>query len=351
MNQLLSRKKFREEVFKRDKYTCVFCDSSAKDAHHILERRLFPDGGYYIDNGASVCRQHHLECEQTLISVEDVRAACGIKNAVLPPHLYRDCVYDKWGNIILDSYRRLPGELFEDESVKKILREGKVLSHFTDVIKYPRTFHVPFSPGVNKDDRTLDCWVSFMGKRVIVTEKLDGENTSLYTNKFHARSVDSSDHPSRTWIKMFHASICGDIPYGLRVCGENLYAKHSIHYPDLKTYFYGFSVWEGLKCLSWEESVEWMELLGITPVPVLYDGPFDEKILKKIYPRLSKGREAEGWVMRVADEFSYREFKHSIAKFVRANHVNSDAHWRHGAPIIPNGLSNGINPFSLIGSN
>src|SRR3546814_5336655 len=67
---LLTRTAFREGVFARDENRCVFCPLPAEDAHHIIERRLWPDGGYYLDNGASVCRDHHIRCETTEISVE-----------------------------------------------------------------------------------------------------------------------------------------------------------------------------------------------------------------------------------------------------------------------------------------
>jgi hypothetical protein len=122
--KLLTRDDFREGVFKRDKYKCVFCDQPAQDAHHILERRLWTNGGYFLDNGASVCGEHHIKCETTEISVEDVRLACGITQAVIPEHLYDDQVYDKWGNPVMPNGTRLQGELFFDESVQKILGQG-----------------------------------------------------------------------------------------------------------------------------------------------------------------------------------------------------------------------------------
>lgn len=87
---LLTRDEFREGVFARDNHRCVFCGAPAVDAHHILERRLFSGeqlGGYFLSNGASVCETHHLECEMTLISVEQVREACGITKWTIPDHL------------------------------------------------------------------------------------------------------------------------------------------------------------------------------------------------------------------------------------------------------------------------
>ena len=82
--KLLTRDEFRNSVFKRDGDKCVICKNPAADAHHIMERRLFDDGGYYLDNGASVCPECHLQCEMTLISPQQLREAIGIKSVVLP---------------------------------------------------------------------------------------------------------------------------------------------------------------------------------------------------------------------------------------------------------------------------
>jgi len=46
--ELLTRDQFREAVFARDKGRCVICGAEGKDAHHIMERSLFDDGGYYL---------------------------------------------------------------------------------------------------------------------------------------------------------------------------------------------------------------------------------------------------------------------------------------------------------------
>src|SRR5690242_12675496 len=105
--ELLTRDEFREGVFARDKNQCVHCGAPAKDAHHIIERRLWPDGGYYLDNGASLCGDCHLLAEQTLLSCDQIRKEAGIEIILLPPHLYDDFEYDKWGNIVLPNGRRL----------------------------------------------------------------------------------------------------------------------------------------------------------------------------------------------------------------------------------------------------
>lgn len=336
--KLLTRDEFREGVFARDNYRCVFCPRPAVDAHHILERRLWSDGGYYLENGASVCEEHHLDCEKTIASVEDIRARAGITKKVVPEHLYDDHIYDKWGNPVLEDGRRGRGELFYDESVQKILRLGGVLDLFTSYVKYPRTNHLPWSPGVTDDDRMLRDVSNFEGKRVIVSKKMDGENTSMYSDHIHARSIDSRGGEDRAWVKQFWSQICYEIPDGWRICGENLWAEHSIHYDDLKSYFYGFSMWDDRNnCLSWDDMIEYFGLLNITSVPVLYDGIWDESVLRDIEKNLSWDKD-EGYTVRLAASYPYSQFKTSIAKYVRKGHVQTTKHWRQGRAFTPNQL-------------
>src|SRR5215831_10269753 len=121
MEGLLSRDEFRNGVLRRDGHRCVICGAPAVDAHHIIERRLFGDGGYYLDNGASVCREHHLKAESTQLSCDEIREAAGIRTVVLPQHFYPDQPVDKWGNPILPDGRRLRGELFDDPNVQKVI--------------------------------------------------------------------------------------------------------------------------------------------------------------------------------------------------------------------------------------
>jgi hypothetical protein len=335
----LTRDEFRNGVFKRDNHKCVFCGEPAKDAHHILERRLWGDsGGYFLANGASVCEKHHLDCEMTIISCEEIREKCGITETLIPEHFYDEYRYDKWGNIILNDSRRVKGELFNDESVQKILKAGDVLSHFIKYVKYPRTMHLPWSQSVNKDDRILENVSNFIGKDVVVTIKMDGENTSLYNDYIHARSIDGNSHPSRDWVKNFWNSIRYEIPDEWRICGENLYAQHSITYNDLESYFMMFSIWNDKNiCLSWKDTKEWAELLDVKTVHVLYEGIFDEKIIKGLWDA-SKWETMEGYVIRLASEYHYSAFNKSIAKFVRKNHVQTCKHNWQTQPVIPNKL-------------
>ena len=102
----------------------------------------------------------------------------------------------------------------------------------------------------------------------------------------------------------------------------------------------GFSVWNDRNiCLSWDETQEWFELIGIQSVPVLYDGIYDEKIIVNLWKQLNPLHN-EGYVVRVADEIAYSDFRRKVAKFVRKGHVQTQKHWLFGQPIKPNKLKN-----------
>jgi hypothetical protein len=337
-NKLLTRDAYREAVFARDEHHCVICDDPAIDAHHIIERKLWIDGGYYLDNGASVCEGCHLKAESTEISCDTLRARCGIEHVHLPDHFCPDEVVDKWGNPILPNGQRLRGELFDEESVQKVL--APVLNLFTSRVKYPRTYHLPWSPGATTDDRTLDDPDAvFGGAEIVVTEKMDGECTTMYRDYLHARGIDYAPHRSRDYVKALHGRIASDIPDGWRLCGENLFAVHSIAYESLPASFLLFSIWnERNECLPWDETVLWATLLGLHVVPMLHRGPWDKKALMRALDGSAKsqlGGDREGYVVRLAESFHYRAFRRSVAKYVRKGHVQTDDHWAHRA-VVPN---------------
>ncbi|WP_436777830.1 RNA ligase family protein [Yinghuangia sp. YIM S09857] len=201
-------------------------------------------------------------------------------------------------------------------------------------VHYPRTAHLPWSPGAAADDVRSGDVSGLVGREVVVTEKLDGENTTLYADGMHARSLDSGHHPSRAWIKGLHGRVGPGIPDGWRVCGENLYARHSIAYDDLESWFYGFSVWAGDECLDWDRTARFLARLGVPAPPVLWRGVFDERALRAL--RLDLTRQ-EGYVVRTVEGFPREEFGARVAKWVRPRHVQTDTHWMYAA-VVENGL-------------
>lgn len=349
---LLDRDTFRRSVFDRDRNRCVVCGKTGPrlDAHHVMERRLFTaphqTGGYFLDNGATLCDDGtlascHLRAEATLLSCDEIRDAAGIRDVILPDHLYADQPFTKWGDPIMPNGLRMRGELFGDESVRKVLAAGDVLRLYTNRVKYPRTYHLPASPKVKAgdigDDKVMPDYSGFYRpdgspRRVVATVKMDGAQCTMYRDYLHGRTVDFKSDQTWHWLQNYHARFAFEIPEDWRLCAENLWLAHAIQYQNLPLYVAAFGLWDDRNvCLGWDAFVEWCDLFGAVLIdsgvpqglprtPVLYDGPFDPKMLDDLYPQAFGGDPCEGYVLRVADEFPYREFRHRVGKFVRADH-------------------------------
>ena len=210
-----------------------------------------------------------------------------------------------------------------------------------DKVKYPHTLHFPWSPGLQNDDRVITD-NQMAGKTVIISEKMDGENTTMYCDAIHARSREAmASHPSRGYVKALHGSIAHLIPPGFRVCGENLFAKHSIHYKGmnaLASYFQVFSIWDkDNNCLRWDETRIICNTLGLKTVPVKFIGVYSEEFLKRFYlPWMIDS--VEGYVVRVAECFPQSKFENYVAKYVRKGHVQTSEHWLN-EPMVRNELA------------
>lgn len=209
--------------------------------------------------------------------------------------------------------------------------------------KHPRIPHLPWSEGFvangPKADLKLSSIANFKKQHVVVTIKMDGMNTSMYTEWIHARSTEFlMRHESTHLVKTLWQSVRHDIPDGWRVCGENLHAKHSIHYKSLPSFFLVHSVWDDRgKCLPWCETEEWAELLGFPTVPVIYCGMFDYNIVRHMHMDEYNGDKCEGFVIRHAGSFERVGAHLCMAKFVRRGHVQTDEHWLN-QPVVFNEL-------------
>jgi hypothetical protein len=344
MSTLLTREEFKQQVFFRDKNRCIICKLPAVDAHHIIDRSLFSeDCGYYLDNGVSLCAEHHLQAEQTIISCKTLRAKAGITNIILPEHFDTEEEWDHWGNILLHSGARLRGELFFQENVQRALKEGGMLTSFMPYVKYPRTYHLPTSPNLQNDDRQHKNVDELIKLPLIASIKIDGENCTFYSDYIHARSIDSKHHASRAWVKALHGQIKHEIPEGYRICGENIFAKHSIHYQHLKDYFYVFSIWnERNEALSWADTEEYCEILGLHTVPVFFRGETTLDEIHNEYLRycLYSPDPVEGYVIRHQGSIPYHMFKTLTAKYVRKGHVQTSEFWM-SQPVVSNILEKG----------
>lgn len=199
-------------------------------------------------------------------------------------------------------------------------------------MKYPRSFHWPESLSIHSDDRVHQNPDFFVGKEVIITEKLDGSNTLLHNGEVYGRATGLPSRDGwRALVWTHHAwKTLGDVDN--YVFGEDISAKHSLNYEVNQAETYSiFNIYDGSKWLSWDEILIYASAKNFRTVPLLYRGTFDsaKDITKWFNINLKEpsqyGVEREGFVMRLADEFT--DFSMSLTKFVRPNHVATDQHW------------------------
>lgn len=198
---------------------------------------------------------------------------------------------------------------------------------------------MPLSPGKGKDDLILPDLNHFRERQVVLTEKMDGENTTFTREGVYARSLNSRHHESRSWVKDLWGRIRFDIPEGWRICGENLYAQHSIAYDKLPSYFLVFAIFnESNYSLSWLDVCTFASLLGLNTVPEISRPTFFDENEVYSQARTVVQQGGEGLVIRFLRGYHFVSYYWSQAKYVRAGHVITSKHWMYEA-IAPNKLA------------
>lgn len=201
--------------------------------------------------------------------------------------------------------------------------------------KYNKTYHLPWS-NPSSDDKIADDITCLIGREIVITEKLDGENTGMKNEGVYARShgTFTTSAWSREVRQLHLMKVKDNLDENTFIFGENMEGIHSIEYTDLESYFYMFGVRDNGYWLSWDEVEEYSYLLDIPTVPVLFRGVVNnEKELRSLVEDLVKyqsklGGDIEGVVIRIADGFNDYDFKKSLQKWVRKNHVKTiDKHW------------------------
>ena len=197
-------------------------------------------------------------------------------------------------------------------------------------VKYPRTPHLPWSPGMTSDDRVVsqDGIFTLSSSPLVMTEKMDGGNVTLMRDAFYARSTDSGTPRWEKFAKAEWARVAHDIPDGWRVSAESMWARRSVPYEGLDSPVLVFGMWSKTSLLSWEDTQEWAAILGLSTVPVL-GSPDSLDSAHGLWLSQRDERSSEGFVVRDSREFPAEQFPLRVAKWVRANHVRTSAAWRH----------------------
>jgi hypothetical protein len=205
--------------------------------------------------------------------------------------------------------------------------------------KYPRTLHFPFSPGAKKDDRIAREFASLIGPELVITEKLDGENTCLNARGVFSRShAAPTQNPWATYLYPRWELLKRDLAE-LDLFGESLYGVHSIEYTGLPQHFFLFGVRCEQRWESWDTVCLYAELAKVLVVPLLWRGSIgSEAELQSLVEDLVQQPSAlsdpdlgftprEGVVVRVADAFPISAFETLVMKWVRRGHVQTDEFW------------------------
>jgi len=207
--------------------------------------------------------------------------------------------------------------------------------------KFPRILHFPWSPGAKNDDRIAGPdWYDFLkDKKIIITEKIDGENTCFKKDGVFARThsvTNRNEWASYLWpVYDTIVSELGDF----EIFGENMYAVHSIEYEKLYSYFYVFAIRDKGVWLSWEDTKYFAEYFNFQYVPeinyftigeVMEDEKHFELCIKQCAKTSRLGNTCEGVVVRVTDSFpdpGDSTMGYNVLKYVRKGHVQTDEHW------------------------
>lgn len=198
---------------------------------------------------------------------------------------------------------------------------------------------MPWSPGATNDDKIANDVSRLINQPIVITEKMDGSNTSIEPGGCFARTHSGPpSHPSFDGLKALHASIGYEIPTGMQFFGEWCFALHSIAYDALPGYFLLFGIREldspNPFWYSWNEVESYAEYFELPTVPVLFKGQVSsEKELRELVESFmiqpsACGGIREGVVARVEAEFTDEAFSQCVLKCVRANHVQTSEHWK-----------------------
>ena len=205
--------------------------------------------------------------------------------------------------------------------------------------KYPKTPYWPYSPDLGRRRQPLvhadPEW--FVGREVVVTEKVDGGNTLVHRGRVYARSV--AEPSTAGWMAMVKKHIAWKVQEEDHfLYGEDIYAIHSIEYgavPADRT-FHAFALRLADRFASFSELEAYAGERNIPVVPVLRRGRFASvgairEFIETAHRQPSElGGEREGVVLRVASGFDARDFSLNVCKSVREDHLETKKGWtRH----------------------
>lgn len=206
---------------------------------------------------------------------------------------------------------------------------------------YPRVGHLVPGRGT-RDDVALDAAAvqAFLGREVVVEEKLDGANVSLWLEDgvvaCGLRSgVDAMDRagqlgPLRAWVAQHDEALRRALAEDRAIYAEWLLLSHSVGYDRLPSYLVVLDLWRAEGFATPQQRNEVCAAAGLPVPPEVWRGvPGSVAAVEKLLGPSSFGPgPMEGLVVRTVDGGRPR-----LAKLLRPGFDQlDDAEWRRGRP-------------------
>ena len=223
-----------------------------------------------------------------------------------------------------------------------------------DFIKFPSTPHLAVLPGVSiREDKVLDeeQRKEFLSHKLIVEEKIDGANLGIsfdgVGNLLLQNRGSYLDKPFTAqwkklpdWLQLKSDILFDALEDQLILFGEWCYARHSVSYNKLPSWFLGFDILEKKTRNFWpvNKRNSLLKKTDIASVPLLANGHFSFPELEELLTCSKLSSEpAEGIYLRYERDGRLA----SRAKLVRPAFIQAvTEHWSK-SQIRPNTLVNG----------
>jgi hypothetical protein len=210
--------------------------------------------------------------------------------------------------------------------------------------KYPNIPHIPGSQLASGDMLSDNYPIG----EFYVYEKLDGASLGISkTSKGYrlqnrgAYLEHKRPHPqweaAKNWVYMNYEVLdrfFEGFPRGT-LFGEWLYAKHSIWYPALESYFIGYDVWTGNEFLPDSLTIqEIITTVGLVPSPIITaTNNIAEFLASYTHKPIYDSNEYEGFIFRSVKNHAI------VHKWVRPGFLAGSEDGWFGAPLVKNALA------------
>ena len=193
---------------------------------------------------------------------------------------------------------------------------------------YPKTPYFSFSSNFDNDDIVSKNLENFLGKQLVITEKIDGSNIKLEWNGRCYETFTRGGNPTKGHFFSYLKRLIYTLPpieKNYSIFCEYVAFAHNIDYKEIPNILYIISVFDKStqQFLSWDDTRNISNYLGLPTVPELFIGIINSTDeLKGIClsfqgkSEISPSASKEGVVVRLYNSFHIKDFPISVAKCV-----------------------------------